>query len=111
MIEMPNSQRVNTASSTSTPKRTIEMEGRTMLTPKEVAKRWGLSDQAIRNMINRGELHGTRFGTAYRIPVSEVEQWEQSISSLATEESGSSSSKTQTQASAEEFRRARLSTI
>ena len=43
------------------------------LTVKEVAARWGVSQNYVRRLIWDGKLAHTKFGRAVRIPVSAVE--------------------------------------
>lgn len=43
----------------------------------QVAERWQVSPQKVRNMIHSGELQAMRFGRTIRIPVAEVERCEQ----------------------------------
>ena len=45
-----------------------------LYTSKEVAEILRISQQAVRNMINRDEIQAVKIGRAYRIPVSEVER-------------------------------------
>ncbi|WP_197430721.1 helix-turn-helix domain-containing protein [Methylobacterium sp. CCH5-D2] len=49
-----------------------------ILVPKQVAERWGCSEQHVRNMVNRGQLGHFRLGgKLLRIPLSAVEEVEQ----------------------------------
>lgn len=45
-----------------------------LYTSKEVAEILKVSQQAVRNMIDRHEIKAVKIGRAYRIPVSEIER-------------------------------------
>ncbi|POR42521.1 hypothetical protein CRT23_12065 [Methylobacterium sp. V23] len=62
-----------------------------ILIPKQVAARWGCSEQHVRNMVNRGELGHFRLGgKLLRIPLSAVEEAECAIKASFTTSDGSS---------------------
>ena len=46
------------------------------LTPNEIAARWRVSGLTVRNIVNRGDMEALKIGTAYRIPIEEVERYE-----------------------------------
>lgn len=52
-----------------------------VMTPEQVAKRWGVCPRTVRQMLNDGTLHGFKCGTGgpkaqWRVLVSEVERYE-----------------------------------
>ncbi|MCJ2035767.1 helix-turn-helix domain-containing protein [Methylobacterium sp. J-068] len=50
------------------------------LLPREVAARWGCSEQHVRNMVNRGDLGHYRLGGKLLIiPLSAVEEVERAV--------------------------------
>lgn len=50
------------------------------LLPREVAARWGCSEQHVRNMVNRGDLGHYRLGgKLLRIPLLAVEEVERAV--------------------------------
>lgn len=61
------------------------------LLPREVAERWGCSEQHVRNMVNRGDLAHYRLGgKLLRIPLSAVEDVECATKATPTKSDGSS---------------------
>jgi len=49
------------------------------LTIDDLAHRWRLHRNSVRNVIDRGLLNPVHFGRAVRIPLSDVERYEQSL--------------------------------
>lgn len=49
-----------------------------LISPKELAVRWSLSPEKIRQMFNRREIGGIRIGKLIRFRPEDVEQFEQS---------------------------------
>jgi len=48
-----------------------------MLTPQQFADRMGLSRTAVRNWIDRGQIHAQKHGSRWRIPLSECKRFRQ----------------------------------
>jgi excisionase family DNA binding protein len=65
---------------------------REVLTPEDVADRWGCSASHVRNLINRGDLPHFRLGgKLLRVPLRLLEEWEcQSSGCNGSKEGGQS---------------------
>ena len=51
--------------------------GRTMLSVRDLAKRWGCSDRHVRRMADAGRCpRPIKFGSLLKWPVALIEQWE-----------------------------------
>jgi excisionase family DNA binding protein len=78
----------------------------TPYTVRSLAERWACSEQHVRNLVARGELHCFRLGgKLLRIAGEEVARWENSGLAATVASSASSSAKTDTAAA---IRSARL---
>lgn len=51
--------------------------GPRFLNSNQLAERWGVTPQHIRNLVARGDLQGLRLGRIVRIPIAAVEEKEQ----------------------------------
>lgn len=57
------------------------------LTPEQLAERWDVSANTVRNMIKRGELRAFRVGRLYRVPSEAVEERESCDGKFRSEDS------------------------
>ncbi|MBN9434050.1 MAG: helix-turn-helix domain-containing protein [Bosea sp.] len=77
------------------------LEGRPYST-RELAERWGVSDQHIRDVIATGALRSFRVGHLIRIPAAAVEEFECQISRPSSTEGGGTPSGAKTEQLAEQ---------
>jgi excisionase family DNA binding protein len=51
------------------------MESKDFLTPEDIGKMLGLSDETIRQYIKNGQLKAYRFNKVYRVKREDFEKW------------------------------------
>ena len=47
-----------------------------IMTPKEVAERWGIDERTVRRYLNAGKLRGFKLGTHWRVTLERVREYE-----------------------------------
>lgn len=77
---MPTNQTATNLPTDEAQNKARHQKGRTVVTPGELASRWGKCRQTIYNMINNDELHSFKVRNSRLIPISEVERIERGAS-------------------------------